>query len=154
MQSASISREWRSTLCRFDGGNQSMKFTLLLFVAATAWCQAPLPSPVNVGDGGGSSLCTLSGTQSTGYVLTATDNINGCSWQTVGGSSVDNNTVKNAQYCPDTSITINTITCTTATAFPGAYAAGQAVVIKVANTNTGPTAGVVGGIVNKAFTKN
>lgn len=35
--------------------------------------------------GGGGSLCTVSGSQTTGYVLTATDNSSGCSWQAAAG---------------------------------------------------------------------
>lgn len=39
------------------------------------------------------STCVLSGSQTNGYVLTATDNGTGCSWQTVGGASVSIDTI-------------------------------------------------------------
>lgn len=87
---------------------------------------------------GGGGVCTVSGTQTTGYVLTATNGSTGCSWQSVGGASVDVNTIKNAWYIADGG-TANAITGTTATTFPGAYAAGQTVVVKANATNTGAT---------------
>ncbi len=78
----------------------------------------------------------------------------GCSWQTVGGASVDNNTLKNAAYIADLSGSANTISGTTATTFPGAYAAGQSVIVKVANTNTGATTININTLGAKAVTKN
>lgn len=111
-------------------------------------------SPAGVsGGGGGSSVCTLSGTQTTGYVLTATDGSAGCSWQTVGGASVDNNTLKNASYISDGG-SANTITGTTTTAFPASYAAGQYVLVKLANNNSGATTININAIGTKAVTKS
>ena len=101
----------------------------------------------------GGSICTLSGSATSGYVLTSTGGT-GCSWQTVGGASVDNNTLKNAAYIADLSGSANTISGTTATTFPGAYAAGQSVIVKVANTNTGATTININTLGAKAVTKN
>ena len=103
---------------------------------------------------GGGSVCTVSGSQTVGYVLTATNTGTGCSWQTVGGASVDNNTLKNAAFIQDLSVSANTITGTTATTFPGAYAKGQAVIVQVANTNTGATTININTLGAKAVTKN
>ena len=102
----------------------------------------------------GGSVCTLSGTQTTGYVLTATNGGTSCAWQTVGGASVDNNTLKNAAFIQDLSVSANSITGTTATAFPGAYAKGQSIIVQVANTNTGATTINVNTLGAKAVTKN
>ena len=102
----------------------------------------------------GGSVCSLSGTQTTGYVLTATNGGTGCAWQTVGGASVDNNTLKNAGFIQDLSVSTNSITGTTATTFPGAYAKGQAIIVQVANTNTGATTVNVNTLGAKAVTKN
>lgn len=68
-----------------------MKLLLLLFSGVVALAQAPIPSIfVTPGSGGsGSSICTLAGSQTTGYVLTATDNSTGCDWEAPStGSSV------------------------------------------------------------------
>ena len=102
----------------------------------------------------GGSICALSGTQTTGYVLTATNGGTACAWQTVGGASVDNNTLKNAWFISDLSGSANTISGTTATTFPGAYAKGQSVIVQVANTNTGATVININTLGNKNVTKN
>ena len=121
---------------------------LLLLVALPALAQiTPPPS------GGGSSVCTVSGTQTTGYVLTATNGSRGCSWQTVGGASVDANTIKNAVYIADTG-SANAITGTTTTAFPSSYVAGQMVVVKSAANNTGATTININSLGTKNVTKN
>lgn len=127
-----------------------MKILALLLALSTAAFSQVVTPPAG---GGGSSLCTLSGTQTTGYVLTADDNSAGCSWQTVGGASVDNNTLKNAQYISDGGST-NTITGTTTTTFPGAYADGQVVIVKVANSNSGATTLNINSLGAKAVTKS
>jgi len=113
--------------------------TFVLLAAILAWfghdgARAQITPPPS-----GGSVCTLSGTQTTGYVLTATNGGTSCAWQTVGGASVDNNTLKNAAFIQDLSVSANSITGTTATAFPGAYAKGQSIIVQVANTNTGAT---------------
>ena len=87
------------------------------------------------------------------YNATATD------WelqnpQTTPTGTVDNNTLASAFYCPDTSGTPNAITCTTTTTFPGSYAAGQTVRVKLANTITGATTINVHSLGTKAVTKN
>ncbi len=85
--------------------------------------------------GGGSGVgCTPTGTPQLGYVITGIDGTT-CSWQTVGGASVDTNTVKNATYVAISGT--NTLTGTTTTTYPGVYAAGQAVEFVAANTNSG-----------------
>jgi hypothetical protein len=63
------------------------------------------------------------------------------------------NTIKNASYCPDTSIAANTITCSTSIGFVG-YVAGQAVDVLVANTATGATTINVNSLGAKAVTYN
>ena len=103
---------------------------------------------------GGGGPCVLSGSQTSGYVLTATDGAQGCSWQTTGGASVDANTIKNAVYCPDTSGSANTITCAPTTTFPSSYAAGQSVWVLVANSNSGAATINVKSLGAKAVTKN
>ena len=128
--------------------------TFVLFAAILAWfghdgARAQITPPPS-----GGSICTLSGTQTTGYVLTATNGGTACAWQTVGGASVDNNTLKNAQFINDLSVSANTITGTTATTFPGAYAKGQSVIVQVANTNTGATTININTLGAKAVTKN
>lgn len=65
---------------------------------------------------------------------------------------LDANAVKNAVYCPDTSGSANTIICASTTTFPGAYAAGQTVVVKVANTVTGATTININGLGTKTVT--
>lgn len=124
-----------------------MKLLLLLVLAPVA----ALAQTTVIG-GGGSSVCVLSGSQTSGYVLTATDSGTGCDWEAVGGASVDATTAKNAQYCPDTSVSANTITCSTTTTFP-TLAAGQLIRVKVANTNTGATTIAVSGGSSKNVTK-
>ncbi len=100
----------------------------------------------------GTPLCTLSGSQTPGYVLTATDGSTGCSWQTVGGASVDANTVKNATYLVDSG-SANVVSGTTTTAFPGAYATGQCVTFKAAATNSGATTININSLGAKNLTK-
>lgn len=114
---------------------------LPLLLGGAAWAQ---PSP--------GQICTLSGNQTTGYVLTATNNSKSCSWQTVGGSSVSADTVKNAIYCPDTG-SANAIVCTTTTSYPGSYAAGQMVIVKMAASNSGATTITIAALAAKAVTK-
>jgi hypothetical protein len=115
---------------------------LALLIGLWVFGIGPIPAPAQTltraASASGGGPCTLSGTQTTGYVLTATDNATGCSWQTVGGASVDATTLKNASYIADGG-SANAITGTTTTAFPGSYAAGQYVIVKAANTNTGAT---------------
>ena len=122
------------------------RLAIILFaLSGCAFAQYTPPS----GSGG---PCVLSGSQTSGYVLTATDNGTGCNWQSVGGASVDASTIKNAEYCPDTSVSANTITCSTTTTFP-TLAAGQVIRVKVANTNTGATTIAVSGGASKNVTK-
>lgn len=90
--------------------------------------------------GAGAALCT----DANGNTTTV-----GCPTATV-----DNNTIKNAEYCPDTSVSANTITCTTTTTFPGAYAAGQSVRVLLANAVTGATTININSLGAKAVTKN
>jgi hypothetical protein len=111
------------------------------------------PYPGGGGGGGGSSPCIVSGGQTTGYVLTATNSGNQCSWQTVGSPSVDQNTVKNAWFLNDTG-TANAITGTTTTTYPGAYAKGQTVILIKAASNTGAVTININSLGNKAVTKN
>lgn len=75
---------------------------------------------------------------------------------TCAGSSaaVDANGIKNAIYISDTSMSANTITGTTSTMFPVAYAAGQLVVVKLANTVTGATTININSLGAVAVTKN
>ena len=109
---------------------------------------------INGGGGaGGGGVCAVSGTQTTGYVLTATNSGKGCSWQTVGGATVDANTLKNAWYIADGG-SANAITGTTTTAFPGAYAAGQVVIVKSNATNSGATTININSLGVKNVTKN
>src|ERR1700722_17593928 len=123
-----------------------MRYLLFFLIAAPLFAQiTPPPS--------GGSICTLSGSATSGYVLTSTGGT-GCSWQTVGGASVDNNTLKNAAFISDLSVSANSITGTTATTFPGAYAKGQAVIVQVANTNTGATTININTLGAKNVTKN
>lgn len=123
---------------------------LLILLAAPSFALAQFPAPGG-NSGGGSSVCTLSGTQTAGYVLTALGG-SACDWEAVGGASVDASTTKNAEACPDTSVSANTLTCSTSTTFP-TLAAGQVIRIKVANTNTGATTITVSGGSSKAVTK-
>lgn len=111
-----------------------------------------LGQSVSGGGGSGSSLCTLSNTQTAGYVLTATDTGTGCDWETVGGASVDANTIKNAWFLTDGG-SANAVTGTTTTAFPGAYATGQAIIFKAAATNSGATTININSLGNKNITK-
>lgn len=108
------------------------------------------PSASDSSSGG---VCVVSGTQSTGYVLTATDNATGCDWEAVGGATVDANTLKNAWYIADGG-SANGITGTPTTTFPGAYAAGQAVLVKMNATNSGATTIDIASLGTKAVTKN
>lgn len=127
--------------------------TFVLFATILAWfghdgARAQIVPPPS-----GGSICTLSGSATSGYVLTSTGGT-GCSWQTVGGASVDNTTLKNAWFINDLSGSANTISGTTATTFPGAYAKGQSVIVQVANTNTGATTININTLGAKAVTKN
>jgi hypothetical protein len=63
------------------------------------------------------------------------------------------NTIKNASFCPDTSITANTITCSTAVGFVG-YVKGQTVDVLLANSATGATTININGLGAKAVTIN
>lgn len=101
----------------------------------------------------GSNICTLTGSPSSGYVLTATDSLGNCQWESVGGASVDANTIKNAITIADGSGSANTLTGTTTTTYPG-YTTRQYLVVQVANTNTGATNINVNSLGNKAVTKN
>jgi len=94
---------------------------------------------------------TIGGAAGTALCIDANGNTttSGCST----GGAVDNNTVKNAAYCPDTGST-NTLVCTTATTFPAAYAAGQAIWVKVANGNTGTTTININSLGAVSVTKN
>lgn len=99
-------------------------------------------SPPNGGGGGPSAVncAVIAGSPNTAaYTLQGTGTGTNCVWAAAGSASVDNNALKNASYIADTSGTINAITGTTTTAFPGAYAAGQHVLVKMANTNSGAT---------------
>jgi len=98
------------------------------------------------------TVCVLTGTQTTGYVLTATDGTTGCSWQTVGAASVDANTVKNAVFLNDTG-TANAVAGTTATTFPASYATGQCVSFLANATNTSSTTININSIGAKNLTK-
>jgi len=89
------------------------------------------------GGGSLSSVCSVTNSQSAGFVLTATNNGASCSWQSVGGASVSNQAIANAVYFADGSVSANSITGNPATSYP-AYVAGY-VIVKVANTNTGAT---------------
>ena len=124
-----------------------MRLPLLLFASLLPVLAQITPPP------SGSSVCTVSGTQTTGYVLTATNGTNGCSWQTVGGATVDANTIRNAWYIADSG-SANAITGTTTTAFPSSYSAGQVVVVKAAATNTGATTININSLGLKNVTKN
>ena len=62
-------------------------------------------------------------------------------------------TIKNASYCPDTSITASVITCSTAVGFVG-YMAGHSIDVLLANTVTGATTINVLGLGAKAVTFN
>jgi hypothetical protein len=106
--------------------------TVLLITAGASLAQTQI-FPGNTGTG-----CI--GAAVPGYVATATGSGANppCSWQTVGAASVDANTMKNAAYVSDTGTT-NNIVGTTTNTFPSSYAAGQYVIVKVANTNTGAT---------------
>ena len=121
---------------------------LFLFVTFSASAQF-VPSG---GGSGGQGTCVVSGNQTTGYVLTATNSTNGCSWQTVGGSSVSANTVANAVFISDTG-TANAVIGTTVTAFPASYAAGQGVWFIAHATNTGATTININSIGNVNLTK-
>ena len=88
--------------------------------------------------GGGSSVCTLSGSQTTGYVLTAVNGSKACSWQAAGSATVDANALKNAWVLTDSG-TANAIVGSTTTTFPAAYALGQTVIVDANATNTGAT---------------
>ncbi len=63
------------------------------------------------------------------------------------------NSIKNAIYCLDTSVSANTITCSTALGFAG-YSAGQTVDLKLANSVTGATTIAINGLASKAVTYN
>jgi len=63
------------------------------------------------------------------------------------------NNLKNAAYCADTSVSANTITCSTAVGFTG-YAAGQAVDVLLANSITAAATINVNGLGAKAVTYN
>ena len=135
----------RAVAGTFTGTGQTMSLTVLGYKGTSA-------SRIPVGPGAGGP-CNLSGSQTTGYVLTATDNVLGCAWQTPSAAVVNINTILAANYCPDTG-TAGAIVCTTSTTF-GAYAAGQAIVVKMNATNTGATTIVVNSIAGgaKAATK-
>jgi len=63
------------------------------------------------------------------------------------------NNLKNAAYCADTSVSANTITCTTVVGFTG-YTAGQAVDVLMANSATAATTININGLGPKAVTYN
>jgi hypothetical protein len=69
-----------------------------------------------------------------GYVLTATDTVSGCAWQSPGAASATIGAIKDANYCADTG-SANAITCNTTTTFTS-YVTGQLLVVKMAATNT------------------
>ena len=73
---------------------------------------------------------------------------------TNAGGTVDNNTVKNAVFISDTSMSANAITGTTTTTFPGSYATGQQVIVLLANTVTGATTININSLGSKNVTKN
>src|SRR5262245_35267526 len=70
-----------------------------------------------------------------------------------GVQPVTVNTIANAIYCADTSVSANTITCSTANTFP-AYQAGQAVDVLLANSVTGATTININALGAKAVTYN
>jgi hypothetical protein len=121
--------------------------------AGLLWLAVSLSAQVITNQPGSGGPCTLTGTQTTGYILTATNNGTGCQWQTNGGASVDANTVKNAIFLTDGG-TANAVTGTTTTAFPGAYASGQAVIFTANATNTTATTININSLGNKNLTKN
>lgn len=63
------------------------------------------------------------------------------------------NNIRNAGYCADTSVSANTITCSTAVGFTG-YSAGQALDVLLANTITGAATINVNALGAKAVTYN
>ena len=71
----------------------------------------------------------------------------------LGGSTVDAEAISHAEYCADASAAVNTITCVTATGFT-AYTAGQAILVKAANTNTGATVININSLGPMAVTKS
>lgn len=72
----------------------------------------------------------------------------------VSVNSVPNiNNLRNAAYCSDTSVSANTITCSTPVGFTG-YAAGQAIDVLLANSVTGATTVNVNALGAKSVTYN
>lgn len=120
---------------------------LFLLLAAAAQAQ-----PINPSGSGNSIGCTPTGTPLAGYVPTGIDGST-CSWQAIGGASVDANTIKNAWFLTDGG-SANAVTGTTSTAFPGAYALGQAIIFKAAATNSSATTININSLGNKNLTKN
>jgi hypothetical protein len=94
---------------------------------------------------------TISGTAGTTLCIDGNGNTttSGCS----SAGAIDNNTLRNAAYCPDTGSS-NALVCTTATPFPAAYAPGQALWVKVASGNTGPATINVNSLGSVGVTKN
>ena len=112
---------------------------LLLAVFGCASMYAQIGSSAR----GKSGPCTLTGTATTGYVLTSTGG-GRCSWQAVGAASVDDSTIKNATFLTDTG-TANAVSGSTSTTFPSAYTTGQCVSFVAAATNTGASTIAVSG---------
>ena len=133
----------RVTAGAFTGTNQTMSLSVLGYKGTSA----------NRNTGGGGP-CTLTGGQTTGFVLTATDNVSACQFQTPSAAVVNINTILAANYCGDTGST-NAIVCSTSTTF-AAYATGQTIVVQKGFwTNTGATTIAVNGIIGtKSVTKN
>lgn len=129
-----------------------MKRFLTILLGLLSACMASAQI-VNGPGGGGGSGCSGAGT--VGYVATATSNGTPptCDWETIGGASVSADTIKNAWYISDGGAA-NAITGTTSTAFPGAYATGQAIIVKMAATNTAATTINVNSLGTKAVTKS
>lgn len=68
-------------------------------------------------------------------------------------AAVSINNIRNAAYCADTSVSANTITCTTGVGFTG-YNVGQAVDLLLANTITGASTININGLGAVAVTYN
>jgi hypothetical protein len=157
--------------CRDSGQTLRSAMALSLNIAGKAACTtgtcAADGQPVTVNllgplvsgtltTGNGNYAVTSTSAPADGCAVYASGNLGstGSPCGTGGTGAVNADTIATAIYCSDTSNSANSIVCGTGTAFPGAYSTGQAVMVRVANANTGATTINIAGLGPKNVTKN
>ena len=157
--------------CKDSGQTSLGAIAQNTFVAGRAICGTPtcatdgqpftidVAGPARMGalaTGGGAYLVSANSVPQDGCAAFSGGNLGstGSLCGTGSGGTVNADSVSSAIYCADSSGTANAIVCGTGTAYPGSYSTGQSVIVRVANTNTGPATISVAGLGAKAIAKN